>query len=165
MADKHTQELLTKTQIALGLRMGRAALGWSQDEFAIKLGWAKTTLGRAETIDGGLRTEQFVQAIALLSSYGVTVHFKQDGSVSVSVSTSGVQEAVRRLTDEQFRRSDRRKPLGGLAALMTDPIESESPLGIAQNLAQAAGSSPYTRSPQPGVLGGLSARKRRKSIE
>ena len=157
------QDLLTKSQIALGLRMGRAALGWSQDEFAIKLGWAKTTLGRAETIDGGLRTEQFVQAIALLSSYGVTVHFKQDGTVSVSVSPSGVQEAVRRLTDEQFRRSDRRKPLGGLAAL-SDSIESESPLGIAQNLAQVAGSGPYTRSTQPGGLGGLSATKQRKSL-
>ena len=158
------QELLTKTQIALGLRMGRAALGWSQDEFASKLGWAKTTLGRAETIDGGLRTEQFVQAIALLSSYGVTVHFKQDGAVSVSVSPSGVQEAVRRLTDEQFRRSDRRKPLGGLAALMSDSIDSESPLGIAQNLAQTAGGSPYTKPTHPSGLGGLAANKQRKNI-
>ena len=157
------QDLLTKTQIALGLRMGRAALGWSQDEFAVKLGWAKTTLGRAETIDGGLRTEQFVQAIALLSSYGVTVHFKQDGAVSVSVSPGGVQEAVRRLTDEQFRRSDRRKPLGGLAVL-SDSIESESPLGIAQNLAQAAGSSPYTRPTQPSGLGSLPSSKQRKNL-
>ena len=163
MADKHIQELLTKTQIALGLRMGRAALGWSQDEFAIKLGWAKTTLGRAETIDGGLRTEQFVQAIALLSSHGVTVHFKQDGAVSVSVSPGGVHEAVRRLTDEQFRRSDRRKPLGGLAAL-SDSIESESPLGIAQTLAQAGGSTPYTRPTQSSGLGSLLSTKQRKNL-
>ena len=130
MAIKTNQELLTKAQVALGLRMGRAALGWSQDEFALRLDWAKTTLGRAETMEGGLRTEQFVQAMALLGAFGVTVQFSQDGSVSVSVGADGVQEAITRLTNEQFRRSDRRKPLGGLSTLSPPQIkEVDSPLG------------------------------------
>jgi len=130
VAIKTNQELLTKAQVALGLRMGRAALGWSQDEFAMRLGWAKTTLGRAETMDGGLRTEQFVQAIALLGSFGVTVQFGQDGTVSVSIGANGVQGVITRLTDEQFRRSDRRKPLGVLGALSPNQTkEVDSPLG------------------------------------
>jgi len=130
VAIKTNQELLTKAQVALGLRMGRAALGWSQDEFALRLDWAKTTLGRAETMEGGLRTEQFVQAMALLGAFGVTVQFSQDGSVSVSVGADGVQEAITRLTNEQFRRSDRRKPLGGLSTLSPPQIkEVDSPLG------------------------------------
>ena len=130
MAIKSNQDLLTKAQVSLGLRMGRAALGWSQDEFAMRLDWAKTTLGRAETMEGGLRTEQFVQAMALLGAFGVTVQFSQDGSVSVSVGANGVQEAITRLTNEQFRRSDRRKPLGGLSTLSTPQTkEVDSPLG------------------------------------
>jgi len=130
VAIKSNQDLLTKAQVSLGLRMGRAALGWSQDEFAMRLDWAKTTLGRAETMEGGLRTEQFVQAMALLGAFGVTVQFSQDGSVSVSVGANGVQEAITRLTNEQFRRSDRRKPLGGLSTLSTPQTkEVDSPLG------------------------------------
>ena len=130
MAIKTKQELLTKAQVSLGLRMGRAALGWSQDEFAMRLDWAKTTLGRAETMEGGLRTEQFVQAIALLGSFGVTVQFGQDGTVIVSIDANGVREAINRLTNEQFRRSDRRKPLGGLSALSPPQTkELDSPLG------------------------------------
>ena len=131
MANKINQDLLTKAQIALGLRMGRSALGWSQDELASRLKWAKTTLGRAETIEGGLRTEQFVQVMALLGSFGVSVQFGQDGSVSVVVGANGVEEAITRLTDDQFRRSDRRKPIGGLSVL--DASESghvSSPLDL-----------------------------------
>jgi len=96
----------------------------------MRLDWAKTTLGRAETMDGGLRTEQFVQAIALLGSFGVTVQFGQDGTVSVSIGANGVQGVITRLTDEQFRRSDRRKPLGVLGALSPNQTkEVDSPLG------------------------------------
>ena len=148
------QELLTKAQIALGLRMGRAALGWSQDELAVKLGWAKTTLGRAETIDGGLRTEQFVHAISLLSEHGVTVNFKQDGSVTVSLSQDGVFEAMLRLTDEQFRRSDRRKPVGALPSSTNDSADLESPLDSVKNLAQDLRGRVHSRPAQTGGLGG-----------
>jgi hypothetical protein len=162
VADKHTQELLTKAQVALGLRMGRAALGWSQDEFAVKLGWAKTTLGRAETIDGGLRTEQFVHAISLLSEHGVTVNFKQDGSVSVALSQEGVYEAIRRLSDEQFRRSDRRKPVGALASLVNESVNQESPLDMVKNLAQELKGRAYSRPSGAGALGGFLPTKQQK---
>ena len=164
MAIKTNQDLLTKAQVALGLRMGRAALGWSQDEFAMRLDWAKTTLGRAETMDGGLRTEQFVQAIALLGSFGVTVQFGQDGTVSVSIGANGVQGVITRLTDEQFRRSDRRKPLGVLGALSPNQTtEVDSPLGRLATKKTLGGLSALSP-PQPkeidSPLGRLAANKK-----
>ena len=111
------QELYEKVKIAIALRMARAAIGWSQDELAERLNFAKTTIARAETIDGGLRTEQMAIVAQFYKSHGVEIAFLMGTEVTVKMTSQGVTKAMERLLDMSSRRVDRRKAVGGLRSL------------------------------------------------
>ena len=111
------QEVYEKVKIAIALRMARAAIGWSQDELAEKLNFAKTTIARAETIDGGLRTEQMAIVAQFYKSHGVEIAFLLEAEVTVKMTSQGVTMAMERLLDMSSRRVDRRKAVGGLRSL------------------------------------------------
>lgn len=103
------QENLDEIKLVVGLRMARAAVGWSQVELAEKLGIAKTTLARLETLDGGLRADQLAQMIRLYKSMGVDMELFQDDQVSIKVDRETLLQAKARLEDDQLRRTDRKK--------------------------------------------------------
>ena len=111
------QELYEKVKIAIALRMARAAIGWSQDELAERLNFAKTTIARAETMDGGLRIEQLAIVAQFYKSYGVEIDFLMGAEVTVKMTSQGVTKAMERLLDMSSRRVDRRKAVGGLRSL------------------------------------------------
>jgi transcriptional regulator with XRE-family HTH domain len=111
------QEVYEKVKIAIALRMARAAIGWSQDELAERLNFAKTTIARAETMDGGLRIEQLAIVAQFYKSYGVEIDFLMGAEVTVKMTSQGVTKAMERLLDMSSRRVDRRKAVGGLRSL------------------------------------------------
>lgn len=111
------QELFERVKIAIALRMARAAIGWSQDELADRLNFAKTTIARAETIDGGLRIEQLAIVAQFYKSCGVDIDFLMGSEVTVKVSSQGVTKVKDRFMDMGSRRTDRRRAVGGLASL------------------------------------------------
>jgi hypothetical protein len=111
------QEVYERVKIAVALRMARAAIGWSQDELAERLNFAKTTIARAETMDGGLRIEQLAIVAQFYKSYGVEIDFLMGAEVTVKMTSQGVTKAMERLQDMSSRRIDRRKAVGGIGSL------------------------------------------------
>jgi transcriptional regulator with XRE-family HTH domain len=111
------QEVYERVKIAIALRMARAAIGWSQDELAERLNFAKTTIARAETMDGGLRIEQLAIVAQFYKSCGVEIDFLMGAEVTVKMTSQGVTKAMERLLDISSRRVDRRKAVGGLGSL------------------------------------------------
>lgn len=103
------KEFFDTVKIAAALRMARAAVGWSQVELAQRLGIAKTTLARAETMDGRLRAEQLTQLMRLYRSMGVDVDFFCLDDLQVKVRKKGLKYSLDRLQDKDLRRSDRKK--------------------------------------------------------
>jgi len=89
--------------------MARAAVGWSQVELAERLGIAKTTLARLETLDGGLRADQLAQMIRLYKSMGVEMDIFYEDQVSLRVDREALLQAKARLEDDNLRRTDRKK--------------------------------------------------------
>lgn len=102
---------LEKITIAVALRMARAAVGWSQEELANKLGTAKTTIARAETGEGNLSAQQYFQIERLYSEEGVSLSVLKTDSVIVTVSEKALERAQQRLSNMDLRRSDRKKPV------------------------------------------------------
>jgi transcriptional regulator with XRE-family HTH domain len=120
------QEVYEKVKIAIALRMARAAIGWSQDELAEELNFAKTTIARAETMDGGLRIEQLAIVAQFYKSCGVEIDFLMGAEVTVKMTSHGVTKAMERLLDMSTRRVDRRKAVGGLTSLESN-LQTPSP--------------------------------------
>jgi len=103
------QDKLDEIKLVVALRMARAAVGWSQVELAERLGIAKTTLARLETLDGGLRADQLAQMIRLYKSMGVEMDIFYEDQVSLRVDREALLQAKARLEDDNLRRTDRKK--------------------------------------------------------
>jgi transcriptional regulator with XRE-family HTH domain len=116
-------QALDQIKLAVALRTARAAVGWSQEELAIHLGMAKTTIARMETLEGGLRADQLSAIVRLYKSVGVELEFMFSDEVIVRVDANGLVEAQRRLLDQNLRRADRKKPAGGLLNAVYDREE------------------------------------------
>ena len=106
---RHMQEIFDSFKIATGLKMARAAVGWSQVEMAEKLGMAKTTLARAETAEGGLRADQLAPILRFFKALGVELDLFSEEHVQVKIDQKGLELALTRLQDDAHRRSDRKK--------------------------------------------------------
>ncbi len=106
------QVLFEQAKPVVALRMARACLGWSQEELANKVGIAKTTLARFETLEGGLTAEQLTRLLRLYHQMGVSIEFITSDDVILRASPAALQHASERLQDVNLRRADRRKPKG-----------------------------------------------------
>jgi len=100
---------LDQIRLVVALRAARAAAGWSQEELAKHLQIPKTTLARAELMEGGLRADQLAQIVRLYKSLGVELDFMLGDDVTIRIDTEGLKRAQERLQDETRRRSDRKK--------------------------------------------------------
>ena len=101
-------------KIIVALRSARTALGWTQQEFADKMGAAKSTIARIETMEVSAKADFLMQALRLFRESGIQVELLESDKVVITVEMAGLQEAQSRLTNEQMRRSDRKgvhKPL------------------------------------------------------
>ena len=104
-----SQEALENAKIAVALRAARAAIGWNQQEFADKMGVAKSTIARIETLEMGAKADFLIRAIQLFRQAGVEVDLAGAASIRMDVGQTAVLAAITALEDESKRRSDRRK--------------------------------------------------------
>ena len=129
-------------KIAVAVRTGRTALGWSQQEFANLMGVAKSTVARVETLEVGARADFLNRAIRLFKDHGVIVDLSQD-DMPVVISKTAIEFAKNRLMDDSLRRVDKThgfgstlsalaalgaKPKGGLSHLSSEKQTGSSPL-------------------------------------
>jgi transcriptional regulator with XRE-family HTH domain len=129
------QELSHQFKLSVTLRVARTAMGWSQDEMALALGMAKTTLARAETAEGNLSTAQLSQILSLYKANGIEVEFMLGNDLSLRVSESGLLKAQSKWLDASSRRSDRTKPIGIIGAHMT-----QTPINLGMGSVEGVGS-------------------------
>lgn len=102
-------QCLENLKIAIALRSARTALGWSQQEFADKMNVAKSTVARIETLEMAIKADFLTKGLRLFREFGVELDVLQADRLVLSIEAQGLQEALRRLEDENLRRSDRRK--------------------------------------------------------
>jgi len=118
---------LDSVRLVVALRTARAAVGWSQEELALHLGISKTTLARAELLEGGLRAEQLAQIVRLYRTLGVEMDFMAGDEVTIRMSVEGLKRAQERLLNLDHRRRDRKKgPVGLIEGAMRDPSKLQS---------------------------------------
>ena len=103
-------------KIAVVLRAARAAIGWNQQEFADKMGVAKSTVARIETLDMAPRADFFVRALELFSKNGVIVSLGNMEHISIEINELCFISILADLADDSKRRPDRRSPLSQLIA-------------------------------------------------
>lgn len=95
--------IIDSAKIALTLRVARAALGWSQEEVANKLGIAKSTLARIETMDTAASAQVLTALLRLYHDSGITMDFLYDEKITVVISEKVIQSAAGRFELNQKR--------------------------------------------------------------
>ena len=106
-----SQEVVENAKIAVALRAARSAIGWNQQEFADKMGVAKSTVARIETLEMGAKADFLIRAIQLFRQAGVEVDLAGAVSIRLDIGQATVLGAVAALEDESKRRSDRKTGL------------------------------------------------------
>ncbi|MCG5531714.1 helix-turn-helix domain-containing protein [Halorhodospira halochloris] len=97
-------------RFAVAMRMGRAALGLNQQEFADLLGVAKSTVARTETLEISMRAETLMAMIRVLRERGVEMDLiGEEQRISIEVNPEALAKALERLADDDKRRSDRQR--------------------------------------------------------
>lgn len=114
------ENALDNGKIAVALRTARAAAGWNQQEFADRMGVAKSTIARIETLEMAAKGDFLLKAMRLFREAGIEVDLYAPTNLPILISDIAVAMAVDALADETRRRSDRRS---GIAALL--PKQSE----------------------------------------
>lgn len=111
---------LDRIKIVVGLRMARAAVGWSQEELAQKMGVAKTTIARIEIGEVLLSAEQYFKFERLYNNEGLSMRLMMSDDVTVSVNETALLHAQARLADVGLKRSDRKKPIRSEANIASE---------------------------------------------
>lgn len=105
-------------KIAVALRTARAAIGWSQQEFADAMQVAKSTIARIETLEVSPKAELLLDAMDLFRNEGLEVDFFKSENLIVVATPQALDRAEIRLMDEALRRSDRKGPLTLVSEMM-----------------------------------------------
>lgn len=95
-------------KIVVSLRTARAALGWSQEEAANKLGIGKSTIARVETMEGGTTAETLTTMVRAYAAAGVRVDFMFGDDVTITISKKAIENVEGQLNDDTLRRPDRK---------------------------------------------------------
>jgi transcriptional regulator with XRE-family HTH domain len=95
-------------KIAIGIRAARAAAGWNQQEFATRMGVAKSTVARIETLEMAARGDFVIKAIRLFKDAGIDMDLSDEKELPFRISELGINSAINALSDESNRRSDRK---------------------------------------------------------
>lgn len=102
------ENLFDNGKIAVAIRSARAAAGWNQQEFADRMGVAKSTVARIETLEMAAKGDFLIKAMRLFREAGVEVDLHSEGGLSLQISDQTVAAAVDALQDETKRRTDRK---------------------------------------------------------
>ena len=103
-------------KIVVAIRAARSAIGWNQQEFADRMGVAKSTVARIETLEIAAKGDFVLRALRIFREAGVEVDISAAKGLPLLVSDLTVKNAIDSLADDGKRRSDRRV---GIASLLT----------------------------------------------
>jgi transcriptional regulator with XRE-family HTH domain len=103
------QEKGTQLKLVVALRAARAAVGWSQEEFAKLMGVSKSTVARWETNEADISFADVMQIIDLYGKNGVSIDVMKSIGVEIYIEGRTIEAYGKRLEDDLNRRSDRRK--------------------------------------------------------
>lgn len=117
-----SQEIVENAKIAVAIRAARAAIGWNQQEFADKMGVAKSTIARIETLEMGAKADFLIRAIQLFRQAGVEVDLAGDATIQLDVGQVAILGAIAALEDGSKRRSDRKTGLISGAMTQRDDL-------------------------------------------
>ncbi len=99
-----------KIRFAVAMRMGRAALGLNQQEFADLLGVAKSTVARNETLEMGMRADTLTAMLRVFKEHGIeTDLLTASKGFRFTVSNKTLKKAMLRLEQDSLRRADRKR--------------------------------------------------------
>lgn len=102
--------MVDQIRFAVAMRMGRAALGMNQKEFASLLGVSKSTVARGETLEMTMRADTLMRMLRVLHERGVDIDLVgTEEGMHLKVHPQALESALDRLQDESQRRSDRTK--------------------------------------------------------
>jgi transcriptional regulator with XRE-family HTH domain len=88
-------------KIAVALRAGRAAVGWSQQEFAEKMGVAKSTVARIETLEMTPKSDFVMRAISLFREAGLEVDVHSSNGIPIKIGPAVIQSALEELSRQE----------------------------------------------------------------
>ena len=100
-------------KLSIAMRMGRAALNWTQHDVACETGIDMTVIARAELIDGNLNLNQVARLLNMFKENGVELSFLFGQVVTVTVNEEAIAVVQEDLMDIDGHRSDRRAPITG----------------------------------------------------
>ena len=109
MTSRHINEKYDAAKLAVALRTARSALGYSQGEMALELGISKTTLARAELMEGSLKAHTLSGITKFFVEKGVELEFLRDDEIALRIGQGAIRSAAARLDDQNLRRNDRKK--------------------------------------------------------
>jgi len=104
-----SEQDIENIKIAVAIRMGRTALGISQQTLADLIGISKITLARIETLESKMKTEFYIKAIKVFREFGVELDATSGDGLTIDVSPLALHHALNQLQDTSQRRSDRKK--------------------------------------------------------
>jgi transcriptional regulator with XRE-family HTH domain len=107
-------------KIVVAIRAARSAIGWNQQEFADRMGVAKSTVARIETLEIAAKGDFVLRALRIFREAGVEVDISAPNGLPMLVSDLTVNNAIDSLADDGKRRSDRRV---GIASLLPKDMD------------------------------------------
>jgi transcriptional regulator with XRE-family HTH domain len=91
-----------KNRFALAMRMGRAALSMSQQEFADALGVAKSTVARNETLEMAMRADTLTAMMRVFRDRGIDVDLLGGtDSLTITVTAKGLAALEKRRKEKE----------------------------------------------------------------
>jgi transcriptional regulator with XRE-family HTH domain len=116
-----------RLRFALAMRIGRAALGVNQQQFADMIGTAKSTVARIETLEMGMRAETLAKMLDLLRQSGVHIDLFQAtrGDIDVSIEAKALIEAEKNLVTEKAKAPKKRGRPKKKEVLKDSAVEGE----------------------------------------
>ena len=101
------QEELDSIKLVVALRSARAIAGWSQVEFAERLGLSKSTVARLETSEVDIPFSVLKRILNEYKKIGIEIDLMFSPNLNISVEPKALESFKERLQDEEKRRSDR----------------------------------------------------------
>ena len=102
-------EELDKVKLVVALRTARAITGWSQVEFAKRVGLSKSHVCRLETKETEISASDLNKITREYKKMGIEIDVLGSDNLNVTVKPLAFKSFMARLEDDNHRRSDRKK--------------------------------------------------------
>ena len=101
------QEELDAIKLVVALRTARAIAGWSQVEFAEKMGLSNSTVARLETKEADIPFTALKKILSKYKEIGIEIDLLYSANLNISIEPKALEAFRHQLQDEEQRRSDR----------------------------------------------------------